>query len=74
MRSENHASRPLLRKNTEKMATRMAGAVATTIAFHYNAPERSLTQEEVNQRHQALAGDLERKFAVERPSGAAEKR
>ena len=39
-----------------------AGAVATTIAFHYNAPERSLTQEEVNQRHQALAGDLERRF------------
>jgi len=43
-----------------------AGAVATTIAFHYNAPERSLTQEAVNARHQALAGSLERRFGVER--------
>lgn len=43
-----------------------AGAVATTIAFHYNAPERSLTQEEVNARHQALAGELERRFGVAR--------
>ena len=51
-----------------------AGAVATTIAFHYNAPERSLTQEEVNQRHQALAGDLERRFGVDRRSGAEEGR
>ncbi len=51
-----------------------AGAVATTIAFHYNAPERSLTQEEVNARHLALAGDLERRFAVVRRAGAEEKR
>ncbi len=50
------------------------GAVATTIAFHYNAPERSLTQEEVNARHLALAGDLERRFAVVRGAGAEEKR
>lgn len=50
-----------------------AGAVATTIAFHYNAPERSLTQEEVNSRHQALAADLDRRFGVAR-AGAEEKR
>lgn len=43
-----------------------AGAVATTIAFHYNAPERSLTQEAVNARHLALAASLERQFGVER--------
>ena len=49
------------------------GAVATTIAFHYNAPERSLKQEEVNARHQALAGDLERRFAVAR-AGAESQR
>ena len=52
------------------------GAVATTIAFHYNAPERSLTQDEVNSRQQALAVDLERRFgvdrSVERPTGAKE--
>ena len=48
--------------------------MATTIAFHYNAPERSLTQEEVNQRHQALAGELERRFGVDRRAGAEEKR
>ena len=46
-----------------------AGAVATTIAFHYNAPERSLTQDEVNSRHQALAIDLERRFGVDRGVG-----
>ncbi len=59
-----------------------AGAVATTIAFHYNAAERSLTQEEVNGRHQALAGELERRFGIARgggagiadPNGAEEKR
>ncbi len=54
------------------------GAIATTIAFHYNAPERSLTQDEVNSRHQALAGDLERRFGVDRGGarqvGAEEKR
>ncbi|MEO8198021.1 MAG: hypothetical protein ABI689_14990, partial [Thermoanaerobaculia bacterium] len=48
-----------------------AGAVATTITFHYNAPERSLTQEEVNSRHQAVAGELERRFGVARGGGAA---
>ena len=46
-----------------------AGAVATTIAFHYNAPERSLTQEEVNLRHQTLAASLERRFGVDRAGG-----
>jgi phenylalanyl-tRNA synthetase beta chain len=50
-----------------------AGAVATTVAFHYNAPERSLTQEEVNGRHQALAADLERRFGVAR-AGTEERR
>ena len=50
-----------------------SGAVATTIAFHYNAPERSLTQEEVNVRHQTLAGNLERRFGVDR-TGAEDKR
>ncbi len=47
------------------------GAVATTIAFHYNAPERSLTQEEVNGRHLVLAGELERRFGVARGGAAA---
>jgi phenylalanyl-tRNA synthetase beta chain len=43
-----------------------AGAVATTITFEYNARERSLTQEEVNDRQAALAAELERRFAVAR--------
>jgi len=47
------------------------GAVATTIAFHYNAPERSLTQDEVNGRHQTLAADLERRFGVARGGATA---
>lgn len=38
------------------------GAVNTTISFHYNARERSLTQEEVNARQLALAAELERRF------------
>jgi phenylalanyl-tRNA synthetase beta chain len=38
------------------------GAVNTTISFLYNSPERSLTQEEVNERQSALAADLERRF------------
>jgi phenylalanyl-tRNA synthetase beta chain len=38
------------------------GAVNTTIAFLYNLPDRSLTQDEVNARQQALAGELERRF------------
>jgi phenylalanyl-tRNA synthetase beta chain len=38
------------------------GAVNTTISFLYNSQERSLTQEEVNERQSALAADLERRF------------
>jgi phenylalanyl-tRNA synthetase beta chain len=38
------------------------GAVNTTISFHYNARERSLTQEEVNARQLALSQELERRF------------
>ncbi len=38
------------------------GAVNTTISFHYNARERSLTQEEVNARQLALSLELERRF------------
>ena len=43
-----------------------AGAVATTITFEYNAGERSLTQEEVNERQGRLAAELERRFGVAR--------
>jgi phenylalanyl-tRNA synthetase beta chain len=39
-----------------------AGAVNTTIGFLYGSPERSLTQEEVNEQHAALAGFLEQRF------------
>ena len=35
------------------------GAVNTTIYFVYNAGQRTLTQEEVNERHQGLRGVLE---------------
>jgi phenylalanyl-tRNA synthetase beta chain len=38
------------------------GAVNTTIRFLYNSPERSLTQEEVNERQLALAAELERRY------------
>jgi len=38
------------------------GAVNTTLSFHYNARERSLTQEEVNARQGALNQELERRF------------
>ncbi|MEA2603088.1 MAG: phenylalanyl-tRNA synthetase beta chain [Acidobacteriota bacterium] len=38
------------------------GAVNTTLSFHYNARERSLTQEEVNARQLALSQELERRF------------
>jgi phenylalanyl-tRNA synthetase beta chain len=38
------------------------GAVNTTIHFEYNARERSLTQEEVNERQGGLAARLERRF------------
>jgi phenylalanyl-tRNA synthetase beta chain len=43
-----------------------AGAVATTMTFDYHAGERTLTQEEVNARHGALAADLERRFGLAR--------
>jgi phenylalanyl-tRNA synthetase beta chain len=42
------------------------GAVNTTISFQYNSQERSLTQEEVNERQGALAADLERRFGWKR--------
>ncbi len=42
-----------------------AGAVKTTIHFLYNAEDRSLTQEEVNERHQALAAALTERFGWE---------
>jgi len=38
------------------------GAVNTTLSFHYNARERSLTQEEVNVRQGALNRELEHRF------------
>jgi phenylalanyl-tRNA synthetase beta chain len=38
------------------------GAVNTTISFHYNARDRSLTQEEVNARQLDLHRELERRF------------
>jgi len=38
------------------------GAVNTTVSFHYNARERSLTQEEVNARQASLTRELERRF------------
>jgi phenylalanyl-tRNA synthetase beta chain len=38
------------------------GAVNTTVSFHYNARERSLTQEEVNARQAVLSQELERRF------------
>lgn len=37
-------------------------AVSTTIPFLYNSPERSLTQEEVNERQLAFAAELQRRF------------
>ena len=38
------------------------GAVNTTIYFLYNAADRSLTQDEVNDRHESLVAELERRF------------
>ncbi len=38
------------------------GAVNTTITFLYNSRERSLTQEEVNERQSALTAELSRRF------------
>jgi phenylalanyl-tRNA synthetase beta chain len=40
------------------------GAVNTTIAFLYTADDRSLTQEEVNERHRRLVDGLESRFGV----------
>jgi phenylalanyl-tRNA synthetase beta chain len=39
-----------------------AGAVNTTISFSYNAGDRSLTQDQVNDRQLALAAELTRRF------------
>jgi phenylalanyl-tRNA synthetase beta chain len=39
-----------------------AGAVNTTIHFLYNAGDRSLTQEEVNERQAVVAAELARRF------------
>lgn len=39
-----------------------AGAVNTTIYFLYNAEDRSLTQEEVNERHEAVRRRLTERF------------
>jgi phenylalanyl-tRNA synthetase beta subunit len=41
-----------------------AGAVNTTIHFVYQVPDRSLTQEEVNERQGALAAALEERFGL----------
>jgi phenylalanyl-tRNA synthetase beta chain len=38
------------------------GAVNTTLTFHYNAGDRSLTQDEVNERQLGLAAELTRRF------------
>jgi phenylalanyl-tRNA synthetase beta chain len=38
------------------------GAVNTTISFFFNAPDRSLTHDEINPRQQALAAELTRRF------------
>jgi phenylalanyl-tRNA synthetase beta chain len=43
-----------------------AGAVATTITFEYHGGERTLTQEEVNERHAAIAAELERRHGIGR--------
>ncbi|HEX2163221.1 MAG TPA: hypothetical protein VHM02_04680, partial [Thermoanaerobaculia bacterium] len=41
-----------------------AGAVATTLTFLYASPERSLTQDEVNDRQEALRRVLEGRFGL----------
>jgi phenylalanyl-tRNA synthetase beta chain len=46
-----------------------AGAVNTTIHFVYQAADRSLTQEEVNSRHGAIAAALEARFGWRGPGG-----
>ncbi len=40
------------------------GAVSTTIAFRYGAPDRSLTQAEVNESHARLSAELTDRFGV----------
>lgn len=42
-----------------------AKPVHTTIRFVYRAGDRSLTQEEVNQRHLGLAEELRRRFGAQ---------
>ncbi|MBW2278569.1 MAG: hypothetical protein JRF63_13840, partial [Deltaproteobacteria bacterium] len=39
-----------------------AGAVNTTIYFRYNSADRSLTQDEVNERHHRLVLELDEVF------------
>lgn len=46
------------------------GAVNTTLAFVYNAAERSLTQDEVNERQMAVARALETRFGWKADSQA----
>jgi phenylalanyl-tRNA synthetase beta chain len=46
------------------------GAVATTITFDYHAGDRTLAQDEVNERQASLAARLERRFGVARGEGA----
>lgn len=43
------------------------GAVNTTITFLYQRDDRSLVQEEVNELHGRLAGELRRRFGLNRP-------
>jgi phenylalanyl-tRNA synthetase beta chain len=38
------------------------GAVNTTIGFRYNAPDRSLSQDEVNEVHAGIVAELERRL------------
>lgn len=45
------------------------GSVNTTIAFRYNAEDRSLTQDEVNQDHDRLREALEERFRTSAESG-----
>ena len=45
------------------------GAVNTTLYFYYNAEDRSLSQDEVNERQQRLADELTQKFAWESSGG-----
>jgi phenylalanyl-tRNA synthetase beta chain len=44
-----------------------AGRVRTTLWFHYQAADRSLTQDEVNERHAALTARLAARIAEDRP-------